>query len=71
MNREQIEQWAREAGALMRNREQCFAYRELEAFARLVAVWQREQDAKILESHPSYDFCRCPCECATAIRKGE
>lgn len=29
---------------------------------------EREECAKVLEAHPSYDFCRCPCECAAAIR---
>ena len=41
---------------------------ELERFAALVAAHEREACAKVLEEHPSYDFCRCPCECAAAIR---
>ena len=40
----------------------------LARFAALVAAHEREECAKVLEAHPSYDFCRCPCECATAIR---
>jgi hypothetical protein len=41
---------------------------DLEYFAALVAAHEREECAKVLEAHPSYDFCRCPCECAAAIR---
>ena len=50
MNHELIEKLAKEAGddwdhTLPEDRE------FLERFARLVAAWQREQDAKILEKH--------------------
>ena len=69
MNREQIEQWADEVGMCCE-----FGYTvplyELEAFARLVAAWQKEQDAKICDV-PDEDCFGMGKVFAAAIRKGE
>ena len=56
---------AREAGW---DEHHCLYDTRIERFAALVAAHEREECAKVLEAHPSYDFCRCPCECAAAIR---
>ena len=36
--------------------------------ASSVRAEEREACAETLENHPSYDFCRCVCECTEAIR---
>jgi hypothetical protein len=34
----------------------------------MAVLAEREACAQVLENHVSYDFCRCACECAEAIR---
>ena len=65
MDRDTIIRLAEEAGLEPRLWNHTDAF---ERFATLVAAHEREECAKVLEAHPSYDFCRCPCECAAAIR---
>jgi hypothetical protein len=41
---------------------------KLERFAALVAEKEREECAKVLEAHPSYDWNKSVCEAVAAIR---
>ena len=73
MTREDIIRMAREAGVELTINEhgnqqfRCFV-REIERFAVLVAIAEREACAKIIESDPSYDWHKFACEAANAIR---
>lgn len=72
MNKELIEQWAKEAG--------CHSSAEtLEAFARLVAEWQREECAEVCDATDNhqvpvtngYGKAKWQSICAAAIRDCE
>lgn len=65
---EMLEGYSSEYGSLDA-KEDCLP--TLERFVNLAKAHEREECAKVLEAHPSYDFCRCPCECAAAIRSRE